>query len=356
MAKPKKQSNVRRVPSSPHQKQSAEPKLTTEQFLLKLDERHRHHFIADCGDRLLQAFAGQFPHIKPLEDIVRLRREWADGSLSEEDWKSALQRAQDAAQQVIPEEVRNNPTPERTKQLSPLQQAQVFASMVFLAKPEEAEKAAEASAQAIGALTQDREAYEREKRRQFTRAVNYTFEPRRNPNAKLTQEDIDRGLRRIDGTIKTYCSLFLSEAKRHFFIADCLERVLPIYEAQYPDDKRPREAVEARRLLALGQLSPAEWDKALNAAQKATIEASFYEKKTKPPTDTQRAATLVAAAVVMENKKAHEAAEFAAYAVRAHTGSYAKFLEERGWQVERVHYYSPLKNLRQKDAVGSDAT
>lgn len=34
------------------------------------------------------------------------------------------------------------------------------------------------------------------------------------------------------------------------FAADCAEYVLPIYEKEFPDDRRPREAIEAARKLA----------------------------------------------------------------------------------------------------------
>lgn len=38
------------------------------------------------------------------------------------------------------------------------------------------------------------------------------------------------------------------------FAADCAERVLPIFEADYPDDMRPREAILAARAYADGRI------------------------------------------------------------------------------------------------------
>jgi hypothetical protein len=37
--------------------------------------------------------------------------------------------------------------------------------------------------------------------------------------------------------------------------ADCAERVLPLFEDRHPDDRRPREAVEAARAWARGEMS-----------------------------------------------------------------------------------------------------
>ena len=46
------------------------------------------------------------------------------------------------------------------------------------------------------------------------------------------------------------------------FAADCAELVLPIYENKYPDDDRPRKAIQAARDYANGLISPEELDAA----------------------------------------------------------------------------------------------
>jgi L-alanine-DL-glutamate epimerase-like enolase superfamily enzyme len=58
------------------------------------------------------------------------------------------------------------------------------------------------------------------------------------------------------------------------FAADCAEHVLPIYEKQYPDDKRPRQAIEAARRYARGEIDAAAWDAAGAAARDAAWDAA----------------------------------------------------------------------------------
>ncbi len=57
------------------------------------------------------------------------------------------------------------------------------------------------------------------------------------------------------------------------FAADCAERVLPIFEAVYPDDARPRVAVETARRFAVGAATRRELDAALTAAAAARAAA-----------------------------------------------------------------------------------
>jgi hypothetical protein len=72
------------------------------------------------------------------------------------------------------------------------------------------------------------------------------------------------------------------------FACDCAERVLPLYEKNYPDDKRPRYAVEVARLFADGKATQTElaaagaaaWDAAGNAAGNAA-EAAAWAAETK---------------------------------------------------------------------------
>ena len=53
----------------------------------------------------------------------------------------------------------------------------------------------------------------------------------------------------------------LSEADRRLvasWAADCAERVLPLFEAEAPDDDRPRDAIARTRAVARGELGAAE--------------------------------------------------------------------------------------------------
>ena len=53
------------------------------------------------------------------------------------------------------------------------------------------------------------------------------------------------------------------------FACDCTERVLPLFEAVYPDDKRPKEAIRIARLFAQGKATQQELDTAHAAAEDA---------------------------------------------------------------------------------------
>ena len=100
-----------------------------------------------------------------------------------------------------------------------------------------------------------------------------------------------------------------NETTARLFAADCAERVLPTFEKMYPDDRRPRKAIEAARAFANGEIETAAqaaaWDAAWDAAQAAAWDAA---------------------------RAAAGAAEWAAVwdAARA---------AERKWQVERLWQY-----------------
>ena len=65
-----------------------------------------------------------------------------------------------------------------------------------------------------------------------------------------------------------------TEATAWLFAADCAEHVLPIFEKQYPDDKRPRKAIEAARAYARGDIDAAAGDAARDAAGDAAWAAA----------------------------------------------------------------------------------
>ena len=47
----------------------------------------------------------------------------------------------------------------------------------------------------------------------------------------------------------------LTEQEQRLIAADFAERVLPIFEAQYPDDDRPRKSIEEARAYARGEIT-----------------------------------------------------------------------------------------------------
>ena len=66
----------------------------------------------------------------------------------------------------------------------------------------------------------------------------------------------------------------LDPTKLRLFACDCAEQALPIYEKDYPDDKRPRKAVETARLFAEGKATQKELDAAWAAAGAAAWDAA----------------------------------------------------------------------------------
>ena len=68
-----------------------------------------------------------------------------------------------------------------------------------------------------------------------------------------------------------------NERTARLFACDCAEHVLSLYEAQYPDDGRPRKAIEIARRYAEGKATVEElnaaWAASLNAAQDAALNA-----------------------------------------------------------------------------------
>ena len=66
----------------------------------------------------------------------------------------------------------------------------------------------------------------------------------------------------------------LTEQEQRLIVADFAERVLPIFEAHYPDDDRPRKAIEAARAYARGEITKEQLDAAGDAAWAAAWDAA----------------------------------------------------------------------------------
>lgn len=98
------------------------------------------------------------------------------------------------------------------------------------------------------------------------------------------------------------------------FAADCAERVLHVFESQYPDDDRPRKAIETARRYARGVASEEELDTARTAAWSAARSGS-----------AARSAALSAA---------WAAARSAAWAAGSAARTAAE--AERDWQIEHL--------------------
>ncbi|MFC2077700.1 putative immunity protein [Candidatus Bipolaricaulota bacterium] len=112
--------------------------------------------------------------------------------------------------------------------------------------------------------------------------------------------------------------------------ADCAERVLPIFEAQYPDDDQPRQAIEAARAWVRAGI-------AVSEARAAAFAAHAAARATDDP--AARAAARAAGHSAATAHVADHARHAAAYAVKAS----ADAVSEREWQIR--HLPEPLRSL-----------
>ena len=86
------------------------------------------------------------------------------------------------------------------------------------------------------------------------------------------------------------------ERTARLFACDCAEHVLPIYEQDYPDDNRPRHAIEVARRYANGEATVQELTAARDAAWDAGPAAKDGWDATRPAWDATWAAAWAAAA------------------------------------------------------------
>jgi len=114
---------------------------------------------------------------------------------------------------------------------------------------------------------------------------------------------------------------------------DCAEHVLPYFEEPYPKDNRPRNAVEAGRAWARGELAMSEARAAASAAHAAARDADHA---------TARAAARAAGHAAATAHVAGHAAHAATYAVTAATSAAeaaddaAATAKERDWQYRHL--------------------
>ena len=79
----------------------------------------------------------------------------------------------------------------------------------------------------------------------------------------------------INDAIWAFRTVDGKEKEIRLFAADCAELVLPIYEKQYPDDNRPRLAIQAARDYANGLITHEELGTARAAARGAAWGAAW---------------------------------------------------------------------------------
>ncbi|MBN1643681.1 MAG: hypothetical protein JW856_02520 [Dehalococcoidales bacterium] len=128
--------------------------------------------------------------------------------------------------------------------------------------------------------------------------------------------------------------------------AECSERVLIYFEEKYPDDGRPRKAIEVLRdWIATGVFSMA-------VIRKASLSAHAAAKG-----KTEAAAVFAAHAVGQAVGTAHVvthalgASLYAIRAVAAHSGNVNDGIKERDWQLERLREYVEHSRQQRSDLL-----
>ncbi|MGB5932104.1 MAG: putative immunity protein [Anaerolineae bacterium] len=124
------------------------------------------------------------------------------------------------------------------------------------------------------------------------------------------------------------------DAKDHkslaLWAADCAERVLPFFEDILPEDDRPRNAIEAARAWARGELP-------MTKAREAAFAAHAAARNTNiEPARLAARATGHAAATAHVADHARYAANYAVKAVTAASADTAAIETERDWQYRRI--------------------
>ncbi|QNQ10614.1 putative immunity protein [Sphingomonas alpina] len=122
--------------------------------------------------------------------------------------------------------------------------------------------------------------------------------------------------------------------KLALWAADCAERVLDLFEAQHPDDARPRQAIQAARQWESGDL-------AMTGARDHAFAAHAAARDAATPAGSAaaRAAGHAAATAHVVTHAPHAAT----YALKAKAFAGGDAEAERNWQ--RLHLPSHLRNL-----------
>ena len=124
-----------------------------------------------------------------------------------------------------------------------------------------------------------------------------------------------------------------NEKTARLFAADCAEHVLSIYEKKYPDDDRPRNAIEAVRKYANGKITREELDAVGDsawAAARAAAWNSAWAAVGDSAWDAARDAAWAAALAAAWNS---------AWAAVVDAVGTAAWAAEGKWQTERQAYY-----------------
>lgn len=337
-----KKTNVARLPPEPTEEMGRLSSLL-HSVSLHLHEGDQHRLASDCAERAVPLFERRFPHDQRLREALRLRRLFAGGQLSSHEWLLAANTVLDAMKAIFPNGV---PSFQGTQKPTPEQDS---CEMAFAAAYATIAGAAEAAAAAYIALwgnTQN----PAELRWQWNRLLFYFRRP--TPDARpiapgaaaplpqtFTNPDdsLVGPVPHLGEQIEDLCWV-LPEKDQQLFLADCAERTLYIFEAAFPHDKRPRNAMDARRMFVEKRLSQDEW-RYMQREAYYVLEA-LYGQNGPPKTRSPHSAAVTAASIhLLEPAHANQAALFSALAKQDHTQEPNTFEQEQQWQLTRLLQY-----------------
>ena len=135
----------------------------------------------------------------------------------------------------------------------------------------------------------------------------------------------------------------LTEQEQRLIAADFAERVLPLFEARYPDDDRPRKAIDAARAYGRGEITKEQLAAASDAAWAAWAAAGAASDAVWDASDAAWAARDAAwDAAGAASDAAWDASDAAWAAAGAAAGAAwdaagaAAMDAERAWQQQRI--------------------
>jgi hypothetical protein len=143
----------------------------------------------------------------------------------------------------------------------------------------------------------------------------------------------------LDDTLWALCALPRGRRAEAMILVtrwacDCAERVLPLYEQQYPDDKRPRRRLEMTRRFLAGAATRKGAEAARPAALKAATDAGTEIAKRAAWAILRSTDCADEPLVIWAAFDAGHAADNACYAKPE-----ADRPTERAWQIERLRQY-----------------
>lgn len=138
----------------------------------------------------------------------------------------------------------------------------------------------------------------------------------------------------------------LSSSQLRLFAADCAERVLMLFEKEYPDDNRPRVAIETARKFALGQATVEELAAAHGAAKSVT--RSDISSVAESAAISAARSSIVGSAMSAAVSAAESALRSVAWSA-PHYAEFAAKSAERAWQQQHfLKIYQGLYRNRRR--------